>query len=164
MTPGALHPSVTLADICTGTTKTRRHVSPATRTRVLRDYDVSDTASVGMEMDHLIPLALGGANTAANLWPEPALDYEIKDRLESEMQRRVCRAYETLTPAEAEEVLHQEQRESPRTGSRRSGGTWAGSGGTGRPATAWSRIGNDHTRLRGGLNAPGSMVGPGVVE
>ena len=111
MTPGAVDPSVTLADICTGTTKTRRHVSPATRAKVLRDYNVSDTASVGMEMDHLIPLALGGANTAANLWPEPAPDYEIKDRLEVEMQRRVCRAYETLTPAEAEEVLHQEQRE-----------------------------------------------------
>ena len=111
MTPGAVDPSVTLADICTGTTKTRRHVSPATRARVLRDYDVSDTASVGMEMDHLIPLALGGANTAANLWPEPAPDYEVKDRLEVEMQRRVCRAYETLTPAEAEKVLHQEQRD-----------------------------------------------------
>ena len=111
MTPGAVNPSVTLADICTGTTKTRRHVSPATRARVLRDYDVSDTASAGMEMDHLIPLALGGANTSANLWPEPAPDYEIKDRLEVEMQRRVCRAYETLTPAEAEEKLHQEQRD-----------------------------------------------------
>ena len=34
MTPGAIDPNVTLADICTGTTKTRRHVSPATRAKV----------------------------------------------------------------------------------------------------------------------------------
>lgn len=111
MTPGAVDPGVTLADICTGTTKSRRHVSPATRAKVLRDYNVSDAASVGMEMDHLVPLAIGGANTAANLWPQPAPDYEIKDRVEVELQRRVCAAYETLTPAEAEDVLHQEQRD-----------------------------------------------------
>ena len=111
MTPGAVDPSVTLADICTGTTKTRRHVSPATRAEVLRNYNVSDVGSVGMELDHLIPLALGGANTAANLWPEPAPDYEIKDHLEVELQRRVCVAYRTLTPAEAEQVLAQTRRE-----------------------------------------------------
>ena len=64
-----------------------------------------------MELDHLVPLALGGANTAANLWPEPAPDYERKDRLEVEMQRRACAAYRTLAPAEAEDVLHQEQHE-----------------------------------------------------
>ena len=111
MTPGDVDPHVTLADICTGTTKTRRHVSPATRAKVLRDYNVSDAASVGMEMDHLVPLAIGGANTAKNLWPQESPDYERKDRLEVELQRRVCRAYETLAPAEAEVVLHQEQRE-----------------------------------------------------
>ncbi len=111
MTPGAVDPHVTLADICTGHTKERRHVSPATRAKVLRDYNVSDAASVGMELDHLIPLALGGANTAANLWPQPAPDYEIKDKLEVELQRRVCAAWRTLAPAEADEVLHQEQRD-----------------------------------------------------
>ena len=111
MTPVAVDPSVTLADICTGTTKTRRGVSPATRAKVLRDYNVSDAASGGMEMDHLVPLAIGGANTAANLWPQPAPDYDLKDRLEVELQRRACRAYETLPLAEAETVLVQEQRE-----------------------------------------------------
>ena len=111
MTPGAVDPSVTLADICTGTTRSRRHVSPATRAKVMRDYNMPAITTEDIELDHLIPLALGGANTASNLWPEPAPDYEIKDRLEVEMQRRVCRAYKTLTPAEAEEVLHQEQRD-----------------------------------------------------
>ena len=63
MTPGAVDPHVRLADICTGQTKERRHVSPATRAKVLRDYNVSDAASVGMELDHLIPLALGASDT-----------------------------------------------------------------------------------------------------
>ena len=111
ITPGAVDPHVTLADICTGRTKERRHVSPATRTKVLSDYNVTDAASVGMELVHLVPLARGGANTAANLWPQPTPDYEIKDRLEVELQRRVCVAWRTLAPAEAEEVLHQDQRD-----------------------------------------------------
>ncbi len=111
MTPGAVDPHVTLADICTGATKARRHVSPATRAKVLRDYSVSDAASVEMELDHLVPLAIGGSNAAANLWPQPAPDYERKDRLEVELQRRVCAAYRTLLPAEAAVVLAQEQRE-----------------------------------------------------
>ena len=111
MTPGAVDPHVTLADICTGRTKERRHVSPATRAKVLSDYNVTDAASVGMELDHLVPLALGGANTAPNLWPQPTPDYEIKDRLEIKMQRQVCAAWRTLASAEADEVLHQEQRD-----------------------------------------------------
>ena len=111
MTPGAVDQHVTLADICTGRTRERRHVSSATRAKVLQDYNVKDAASVGMELDHLVPLALGGANTADNLWPQPAPDYAIKDRLEVEMQRRVCAAYRTLLPAEAAAVLVQEQRE-----------------------------------------------------
>ena len=101
MTPGAVDPHVTLADICTGQTKDRRHVSPATRAKVLRDYSVSDAASVGMELDHLVPLAIGGSNAAANLWPQPAPDYERKDRLEVELQRRVCAANRTMLPAGA---------------------------------------------------------------
>ena len=111
MTPGAVETGITLADICTGTLKSRRHVSPATRAKVLRDCNVTDAASVGMEMDHLVPLAIGNTNTAANLCPQPAPDYEIKDRLEVELQRRVCRAYEILTPADAEKILRQERRE-----------------------------------------------------
>jgi hypothetical protein len=46
------------------------------------------------ELDHLIPLALGGAPRAvSNLWPEPAdheLGYHRKDRLEVALQKKVC--------------------------------------------------------------------------
>ena len=111
MTPGAVDPSVTLADICTGTTKSRRHVSKATRAKVMRDYNMPAVTTEDIELDHLIPLAIGGANTAANLWPQPGPDYGRKDRLEVELQRRACAAYRTLLPAEAAAVLAQEQRE-----------------------------------------------------
>ena len=136
MTPGAVDPHVTLADICTGHTKERRHLSPAIRAKVLQDYNVSDAASVGMEMDHLIPLALGGANTAANLWPQPVPDYETKDRLEIELQRRVCSAYRTLVPAEAEAVLAQERREIAEDWSR------------GRPAVFRRQRGSQGSRMK----------------
>ena len=62
-------------------------------------------------LDHLVPLALGGNNTAANLWPQLTPDYHLKDELEVEMQNRACAAFRTLQPAEAAEVLRQEQQE-----------------------------------------------------
>jgi hypothetical protein len=46
------------------------------------------------ELDHLIPLGLGGATQAtSNLWPQPAdrkLGFRTKDRLEVALQRKVC--------------------------------------------------------------------------
>jgi hypothetical protein len=62
------------------------------------------------ELDHLIPLSLGGAaNAAANLWPEPdyprviagARSYYLnpKDRLESRLHSRVCDGRMTLASA-----------------------------------------------------------------
>jgi hypothetical protein len=46
------------------------------------------------ELDHLIPLALGGNPLAtSNLWPQPAdgvLGYHRKDRLERALQKMVC--------------------------------------------------------------------------
>jgi hypothetical protein len=46
------------------------------------------------ELDHLIPLELGGAPaTVANLWPEPwqgTLGARAKDVVENTLHRRVC--------------------------------------------------------------------------
>ena len=43
------------------------------------------------ELDHLIPLELGGApSNVKNLWPEPAPSYHDKDKTENALHKRVC--------------------------------------------------------------------------
>jgi hypothetical protein len=111
MTPGAIDPLATLDVICNRTTKERRHVSAATKADVLAAYNIPAADSASYEIDHLIPLALGGANATANLWPQPWAEADQKDALEVEMQRRACVAYRTLTPEDAAAALMQEQHE-----------------------------------------------------
>ncbi len=76
-TPGAVDPAVTQADIrstiCSpGYAEGVR--PPESQTEAFKfgqaypAYGI--TASTGSELDHLVPLELGGANDAANLWPE----------------------------------------------------------------------------------------------
>lgn len=109
MTPGAVDPSVDLSAICNGTTKTRRARTTKVCDRVFADYNIPASDRYHYECDHLIPLALGGANDARNLWPQPNDQAEIKDRLEVELQRRACVAYRTFTPEDAAKVLAGEQ-------------------------------------------------------
>lgn len=48
----------------------------------------------GCEVDHLIPLKIGGANTKANLWPQSYVgewNATHKDNLEKRLIARVCR-------------------------------------------------------------------------
>ena len=111
MTPGAIDPSVTLSDICNGTTRSRRPRTTAICKQVFDAYSVRPTDRGLYECDHDVPVALGGASTAANLWPQPLEEAHRKDRLELEMQRRACVVYRTLVPAEAAAVLAQEQSE-----------------------------------------------------
>lgn len=111
LTPGAVDPTVTLDTICNRTTRERRRVPFATSAAILAAYGIPEAQSASYELDHLIPLAIGGSNLAANLWPQPWVEADLKDRLEVEMQRRACVAYRTLTPTDAEAVLRQEQRE-----------------------------------------------------
>ena len=69
-------------------------------------------AEKGCEIDHLIPLKLGGANTAANLWPQSYGGEQgafLKDALEKTLIARVCRT-NTLHPkklplAEAQKAI-----------------------------------------------------------
>ena len=70
------------------------------KTAVLAAYNTPDAESPYYEIDHLVPLAIGGANVAANLWPEPWAEAVQKDVLEVELQRRVC--HRLLDQAEAQ--------------------------------------------------------------
>ena len=61
-----------------------------TRANVLDDYNIPLADRYHYELDHLIPLAIGGADTAANLWPQPQNEADLKDVLENRIQGQVC--------------------------------------------------------------------------
>ena len=71
-TPGSLLSGSTQASTCTaGWTRTVRYVSAATRRSVFQGLPHRLPPGV-YELDHLIPLEVGGGNAATNLWPGPA--------------------------------------------------------------------------------------------
>ena len=89
MTPGAVDPAATCDVVCNGTTRERRHVAAA-EGRGACSYNIQKAERSFYEIDHLVPLAIGGANVVANLWPQPWAEADQKDVLEVELQRRVC--------------------------------------------------------------------------
>ncbi|HZT14966.1 MAG TPA: HNH endonuclease signature motif containing protein [Gaiellaceae bacterium] len=55
-----------------------------------------------IEIDHIVPLELGGSNAAANLFPEPGsgpASYHVKDRLENRLHDLVCAGRLSLAAA-----------------------------------------------------------------
>ena len=63
------------------------------------------TGKEGCEIDHLISLEIGGANTIANLWPQPYSgdwNAHIKDKLENLLHKKVCAGEITLEEAQKE--------------------------------------------------------------
>ena len=99
-TPGATDPHVTQATITTtictrGWTATVRPAEaitePIKRERMAA-YGDTDSLSA-TELDHLVPLELGGASTVANLWPQPwdgPVGATVKDALENRLNEQVC--------------------------------------------------------------------------
>ena len=80
--------------VCTsGYSSKVRNVSEKTKDRVYADYGILNRATGQFEMDHIIPLELGGSNDVKNLFPEPALPkpgFREKDRLENWLNDQVC--------------------------------------------------------------------------
>lgn len=68
----------------------------ARRDEVLTRYGLPPGSHPDYEIDHLVPLCLGGADDASNLWPqprrriEPKWNAEAKDRLERKLCSLVC--------------------------------------------------------------------------
>jgi hypothetical protein len=89
-TPGAVE-TTSLAVVCGSGTRGRRDVNRVTKRRVFEAYGLAPHQPPGAyEIDHLVPLGLGGSNEVANLWPEPASGFHDKDRVEDTLHRRVC--------------------------------------------------------------------------
>ena len=110
-TPGAVDPAVTQANInsticSSGYTRTVRppaSVTDAFKVTVVADYGQQDSSTT--ELDHLVPLELGGASTASNLWPEPNRSGATtvdnpKDSVEDAANHAVCDREITLAAAQ----------------------------------------------------------------
>lgn len=93
-TPGAAFPHATKKKICTvGYTKGVRNVPERIKRRVYRRYGITKHPRGTYEMDHLIPLELGGSNKQANLFPQaarPRPGFHEKDVLENALHSSVC--------------------------------------------------------------------------
>ena len=103
-TPGAVL-TTDASTICSpGYASGVRDVSTATKEQVYAEYGVSyPQASGAYEVDHFIPLEIGGSNDLKNLWPEPATPtpgFHQKDQFENFEHGQVCNG--TISVAEAQ--------------------------------------------------------------
>jgi hypothetical protein len=92
-TPGSIRTSDSRAVCVPGSSRRARNVSPALKRAVYRSYGIRRHRRGAYEVDHLVPLELGGANDIANLWPQPASPapgYHEKDGLENALHELVC--------------------------------------------------------------------------
>lgn len=112
LTPGhaTYHTSTT---VCKIKTSDERYVPDSVKKEVYERYGIEKCSGYcdgpqGCEVDHLISLELGGANTIDNLWPQP-YDGEWnawdKDRLETRMHALICAKHPTLTLKDAQEEI-----------------------------------------------------------
>ncbi len=95
LTPGHAFASATTSQVCvSGYSRSVRYVTTAVREQVFGSYHIGYPPLAGAyELDHLIPLELGGDNSASNLWPQPyhgANSADVKDHLENHLRTLVC--------------------------------------------------------------------------
>jgi hypothetical protein len=88
-TPGVVE-TTDLAIICQTSTNSRRHVTEATKRRVLAEYGIAWADRSTVEVDHKIPLCAGGANDQSNLWPQSLAEARRKDAAEDRSHALVC--------------------------------------------------------------------------
>jgi hypothetical protein len=93
----------------TGYTKTvraSRSASGQAKIKLMKIYGMSPGESETTELDHLVPLELGGSNDISNLWPEasdmPGKKFRnTKDGVEDRLKGDVCAGRITLRRAQA---------------------------------------------------------------
>lgn len=112
-TPGAVFAEATPDVICVvGYTKTVRNVSLKLKQQIYDAYGIVYPQPTGSyELDHLVPLELGGNNDAANLFPEAAATasggapqnaagFKEKDLVENYLHQEVCAGLMPLPQAQ----------------------------------------------------------------
>ena len=94
LTPGDAF-DVTVQDICIpGYSRKVRNVPAEMKREVYAEYGITSHDPGDYEVDHLIPLELGGSNSIKNLWPEShrtsPWNAQVKDRMEGKLHELVC--------------------------------------------------------------------------
>jgi hypothetical protein len=116
LTPGSVR-TTDANEICShGTRELRLYNQDRERAReryvhVLRSYNDRGVGvhTSGMEtpkhhqLDHLVPLGIGGADDESNLWPQPYDEAILKDKLEWRMRDLVCKE-NVRSPAQIEKL------------------------------------------------------------
>jgi hypothetical protein len=111
LTPGAVR-TTDKQDICSHGTRelrlynTNRDAARERYINILQRYSTTLRQQAPIQLDHLIPLGIGGADADNNLWPQPKEEAELKDKLEWRMRDLVCK--ENVPP----EKLQQEIKEN----------------------------------------------------
>jgi hypothetical protein len=97
--PGAYSTRLTKAVICSSSFRKRRipRISRAKKYAVEREYGLpTGRFRRALEIDHIVPLRLGGSNSLANLFPEEyafanhSPGYVVKDKLDTRLHALVC--------------------------------------------------------------------------
>lgn len=106
ITPGHVF-DVTIQDICTpGYSKKVRAVTAKLKRQAYAQYGITSWKPGDYEVDHLIPLSLGGSNSIRNLWPQSyktsPWNAHVKDVLERRLHRLVCAGKVDLKTAQQE--------------------------------------------------------------
>jgi hypothetical protein len=100
LTPGAAA-TTDAAQVCTPRyAEKHRNVSAKTAAEVYAAYRMHSVKGVCCEVDHLIPLELGGSNAKANLWPQLWAEAREKDKVENFLHRQVCSGKMPLATAQ----------------------------------------------------------------
>lgn len=92
LTPGSVR-TTDAGEVCSQGTRQFRH--PHDAMAIMAEYGLPPDTRANYEIDHLIPLELGGADDDANLWPEPLSSADgwsagRKDELEDRLHFLVC--------------------------------------------------------------------------
>ena len=102
LTPGATVP-VTVEQICViGYSRSVRNVSVEEKREVFRRYHIQYVPHT-YEVDHSVPLEIGGSNSIENLWPQQlsgTWNAHMKDALENRLRWMVCNGDLTLKQAQ----------------------------------------------------------------
>ena len=95
LTPGQVR-TANIGEICSQGTRQLRHCDRERDDHIMAEYGLPAGPHPDFEIDHLVPLGIGGADSDANLWPEPRRSIEpqwnaeTKDRLERKLRDLVC--------------------------------------------------------------------------